>query len=263
MTKLYVMFSGAGGTGKSSVMNLLGQHFSSSQMAVLPSQTRDMYKVLGPKHGMSDTPNEQEFFKLNQEQQLSFQVDIAQEYIRRALQFAQANSSSDIVFFERSLFDNLGYCLSTQIYDKDSSPYEAALQMIGQAFSELTDYHEQEQCPLFLCFLFPYPPPWSLENNKDGFRSVNYRKDLVWSLVTKGLHKDYEDYTNTDDNVPFTYDCLTIPEGSPIERTYYVITEIQRALDFWAERQQREVEFDGDDDDFPSFNRIVINPDKK
>lgn len=103
-----IFFSGAGGVGKTSVVEpvMNGIRAAGKTAEFMPSVSRDFFKHSG-------ITTEQAGLERPESDRLDFQLALYEFYCKKAIEFSckAQDKGTDFVFFDRSPFDHLAYCV--------------------------------------------------------------------------------------------------------------------------------------------------------
>lgn len=167
-----ICLSGAGGTGKTSVLAPLQRLLvgAGKKVEVWPSVTRKFYasrKIAG----------EADFLVLSDQERLKFQVDLYWFYVN-GLILKMHETTADVVLADRAAFDHFAHIFATTKLTK----------WIVSDLSLGLDYFMELRPQVFY---FGYPTPW-LEKAADGFRAQDPGKDaLIDAVIFKQWHRRF------------------------------------------------------------------------
>jgi predicted ATPase len=160
------MLSGAGGTGKTTLLkNVCGSFPKSKVVGSLTRQAYAEYVLKNPEFSNEGSALSQSF-----EARQKFQDFVFEHYLDNVYSLIESSKSEGVthLMFERSPWDHLAYAKTTLVLARPSSTG------VEQALS-LMDRFEAK------VIYFPYPAPWHGDNStKDGFRHVDKTKDSAW-----------------------------------------------------------------------------------
>jgi predicted ATPase len=155
-----VFLSGTGGTGKTTVLELLQKNLG-SKLTVFPSIVREFYADQGIK-------DQKAFRALGEYQQRNFQMTLMKFYMSR-LEQAYAECRTPYMMSDRSIFDHIGYAIcdcATNLRPEDFDFFEDCI----ARFEKLSPR----------VYYVPWPPKWKTE---DSFRDVSLGKDYLHNAV--------------------------------------------------------------------------------
>lgn len=181
-----ICFAGAGGTGKTSIVNKLHSRLSSDADGVEPacvihrSIVREFYASKG-------VPDEASFLAMSASDRAEFQLALYDYYINKLEECClEEKNNKKIVLCERSIFDHFAYSVygSRELLDAEGLK---ALEAGVRRFKALKP----------AVFYLPYPTPWD-HLAADGFRSRELAKDtIVDALIYKQLSVNRSVWTHT------------------------------------------------------------------
>ena len=179
MSKI-VLLSGAGGVGKTSVLEALKSQFikDGSTLKVMLSVTRAFYAKKG-------VANEATFLAMPEVDRYKFQVELFEFYCEELEKFLAPTATLGINYrykiCDRSPFDHLAYT----IYGSQNSLSLPELLELKARVREIILRVE----PLIV--YFPYPQPWSPAfTDPDSFRSAAPCKNLIIASLIENLLDD-------------------------------------------------------------------------
>jgi AAA domain len=173
MTTKLVCFTGAGGTGKTSLVgglaDLLKAH--GKNVFIHQSITREFYAIRG-------VSSETDFLKMSPEDRHEFQMALFEYYNSKLVFFINSTDadSENYILSERSVFDHIAYT----IYGSRES-----ITSVDIAYMNIRTRDFLDLKPLVM--YLPYPTPWD-HLGADGFRAREVAKDtIIDALITKQL----------------------------------------------------------------------------
>jgi hypothetical protein len=163
-----ITLTGAGGTGKTSVVETLAARFAPGDCEIHRSIVRDFYA----RHGVR---TETDFLSKPPEYRRVFQMELIAYYMT-ALEGAVVGTKAKVLLCERSVFDHFAYTL----YGTRELCRPEDLDFLWQCVRRF-------QALQPLTFYLPYPTPWDAQA-ADGFRAREVAKDtLVDAMICKLL----------------------------------------------------------------------------
>lgn len=178
-------FYGAGGTGKSAVIEAMRGVLEKMGVEIMPSVTRGWYARAG-------VPDEAAFFALKAEERLSFQLGLLQHYseeLSLRVRGAWGKGSAGLLC-DRSVFDHVAHCVFSNPETLGMGVWQVRVVPLIKRFMELNP----------TLYYFPYPPAWlsaeGMDVGADGFRHRVFGKDLcldalMTSLVARASARSY------------------------------------------------------------------------
>lgn len=166
----WAFMSGAGGVGKTTVINKLEQRIRADEddLFLVKSPTREIYARIG-------TLDEKAYAALSAEGKLEFNVKLfdAMFSIYDEKVFEADNRP---MLFERSPIDYFAYCVAT---------CEVTLAYYQRGFERIQNFFGDGALHIY----FPFPPHWAdfHVTSDDGFRHVDFAKNLRWDLGIRAL----------------------------------------------------------------------------
>lgn len=181
-----ICFAGAGGTGKTSVVNNLHSRITSDADGVEPACIihRSIVREFYATRGVAD---EASFLSMSAPQRAEFQLALYDYYITKLEEFcADAAKTEKVVLCERSIFDHFAYTV-----------YGSRELLNGDGMKVLEDGIRRFKVLHPCVFYLPYPTPWD-HLAADGFRARELAKDtIVDALIYKLLSQNRSVWTNT------------------------------------------------------------------
>lgn len=162
MAKLVCM-TGAGGTGKTTVLKALKS---------LVPRIEEHGSIVREFYASRGLTNEREFHRMTAAERRDFQLDLFDYYVE-SLESAVKNAKSPVVVCDRSVFDHYAYTL----YGTREQLNEDGLDRLEWGVARFKALNPD-------VYYFPYPAPWSYTlETEDGFRAVEPAKDLIIDAV--------------------------------------------------------------------------------
>lgn len=165
-----VMLAGAGGTGKTSLVNRLELLLLDKKVKKFYSTTRKTFERLGlttERAGLLKSP----------EEQIALQGEVFADYYSALFQVVDqaAQEGMNYVLCDRSPFDYNGYvCAAIQTVSQDELDRRDA--MLQNLLLSISRHHHTE------IYLLPHAPPWATVVD-DGYRFNPPAKNLVWNAT--------------------------------------------------------------------------------
>lgn len=181
-----ICFAGAGGTGKTSVVDKLHSRISSDKDGVEPACVihRSMVREFYASRGVT---SEAGFLNLAPKERLEFQLALYTYYISKLEECVHSlEAKGRVVLCERSIFDHFAYTL----YGSRELFSDHGMKLLEDGVRR---FKNLSPCVFYL----PYPTPWD-HLAADGFRARELAKDtIVDALIFKLLSQNRAVWTNT------------------------------------------------------------------
>jgi AAA domain len=159
--KKVVTFCGAGGVGKTSVLDGVRARFPGDKIHIVGSIVRQFYADRG-------VATEAAFWDLPEVERHDFQSALMVAYLGH-LEAEVARATAPIVLCDRSIYDHLGYCL-----------YHGSLQITRASWDEtIHTLIRRFEALMPAVVYFPLPSWWSEKTASDGFRRNTFGKEIV------------------------------------------------------------------------------------
>lgn len=185
MTTL-ICFAGAGGTGKTSVVNRLHSRVSRDANGVEPACIIHR-SIVREFYASRSIENEAGFLSMSADERAEFQLALYEYYIYKLEECcAETKNKEKVVLCERSAFDHFAYTVygSRELFNSD------AMRVLEDGIRR---FKALSPCVFYL----PYPTPWD-HLAADGFRARELAKDtIVDALIYKLLSQNRAVWTNT------------------------------------------------------------------
>lgn len=172
-----VAFSGAGGVGKTSVLNALRDELENHNIAaeIGGSVTRAFYQL----HGIE---GEGDYMRnLLPKDRLIFQLGMCDYFLKDFYAKAIDTTKQQVLLIcDRTSLDHLAYCISSCYETSDFN-----LDIYRQYCAKVKEYFRR----VHLYVYFPYPMSWTKEVDPDTFRFAPPAKNLaIAGLITSHWH---------------------------------------------------------------------------
>jgi hypothetical protein len=191
-TKTLITFSGAGATGKTSIVEKL-HSMMPGKSAIHRSIVREFYAKQG-------VPSEAAFLAMPQEARYTFQLDLFDYYLT-ALETFVRETTAEVVLCERSVFDHFAYTM----YGTGSLLVAKDIQILHHGIRRFVALKP-------MVFYLPYPTPWDSQG-ADGFRARELAKDtLVDAMISKLLSQSRSVWVGTLDFSPVSARAMKVVE---------------------------------------------------
>jgi len=167
--KTLICFAGAGGTGKTSVVEMLEKRYNNSS-ADGATNAEIHRSIVRPYYASRGVSSETDFLSRDPEFRASFQMGLLAYYMSE-LQRCIRESAARTILCERSAFDHFAYTL----YGSRELLTQADMVTLRGLLRSFCDLHP-------LVFYLPYPTPWD-DQGADGFRAREVAKDTIIDSV--------------------------------------------------------------------------------
>ena len=165
-------FAGAGGTGKTSVMELLIKETPTLDLKRIPSVSRDFYALKGVTNEAEHSQN------MTADLRKQFQFEMMDYFIAR---FNRDTVGVTNFISDRTALDHLAYC----IYQSPTLTLSEYKEIKEKAIQHTLDNFD-------IVFFFPYPVSFSKDVDPDSFRYAPPNKNIIiHNLIKQYLNECY------------------------------------------------------------------------
>ena len=162
-----IAFCGSGGTGKSSVLELVSNKLNDSGIKnkIHPSVVREFYGIKG-------ISSEKELINQTEADKVKFQWELANYFINRLNN--EINNYDGYLLCDRSLYDHLAYWI-----------YSGANTIKLEDYRKYIDLIREYDKNLIALVYFSYPVSFSKDVDPDSFRYAPPAKNLIIASLSR------------------------------------------------------------------------------
>ena len=172
-----VAFCGAGGTGKTVVLEAL-----SKKLTELGIEHKVHYSIVREFYASKGIASEADLHKQTEEEKVAFQFELAQFFIRKINEVCEGYNG--YVLCDRSIFDHFAYWTFSGINSIKLSEIRAYQKLFDEYLEKVNSI-----------WYFPYPAEFSKDVDPDSFRWAPPAKNLIIdSLILRQLEGMSIDY---------------------------------------------------------------------
>jgi predicted ATPase len=178
-----VAFCGAGGTGKTTLMNAVIDRLRDSPLGkdiiIASSIVRAFYAERGSAYGIA---THMDWHKMPLDKQMAFQLELLDAYVENVKRVVRDNPGKKI-FMDRSLYDHVAYLLAQGSVTRD---------IYTHINEKQTAYAKNLSALIYLDYPTPYTDSGATE---DGFRDTTFGPNIRLSKIMHALVKESRSYT--------------------------------------------------------------------